>query len=192
MTKATEKQGFIFVYTSTSQSITEGSKGRNSSRSWSHRCKGHGAVLLTGLLNVFIALRTTNPGMVPPTWSRPSRINHYPRKCPISLQTGESGGGFSQLISSLPKWLQPVSTWYKTSSTRAEREWLWLPHIHVLRWGQEDSKGPLTFHCMLLTLSCLLVQWILSFMGLVVISLFKVNCWGSLVILSARWLQCAS
>lgn len=61
------KKGFISVYSSTTQSTTEGSKGKNSRQgpaggNWS---RGHGKVLLTGLS--FMAPRTSCPGIAPPT-----------------------------------------------------------------------------------------------------------------------------
>jgi hypothetical protein len=62
------------AYTSTLLFFTKGSQDWNSSRSGSRSwCRGHGGMLLTGLLPLpcsvcfLIEPRTTSPGMVPPT-----------------------------------------------------------------------------------------------------------------------------
>jgi hypothetical protein len=67
------------AYTSTLLFITKGSQDRNSSRSGSRSwCRGHGGMLLTGLLPLacsacfLIEPRTTSPGMAPPTTGSPT------------------------------------------------------------------------------------------------------------------------
>jgi len=68
------------AYTSTLLFITKGSQDRNSSRSGSRSCcRGHGGMLLTGLLPLacsacsLIELKTTRPGTAAPTigWTLP-------------------------------------------------------------------------------------------------------------------------
>jgi hypothetical protein len=84
------------AYTSTLLFITKGSQDWNSSRSGSRSCcRGHGGVLLTGLLPLacsacfLIEPKITSPDMAPPTMGPPALITNWKKKC---LTAGSHGG----------------------------------------------------------------------------------------------------
>jgi hypothetical protein len=73
------EEGLYSAYTSTLLFIIEGSQDWNSSRSGSRSwCRGHGGMLLTGLLPLacsacfFIEPKSTSPGMEPTTMGPPA------------------------------------------------------------------------------------------------------------------------
>jgi hypothetical protein len=77
--KQVRKERIYSAYISTLPFITKGSQDWNSSRAGSRSwCRGHGGMLLTGLLPLacsacfLIELKTTSPGMAPPTMGPPT------------------------------------------------------------------------------------------------------------------------
>lgn len=115
---SSERRGSISPCTSTSQSVTEGSRGRNWSRAKSLEAGAHRRqwrMLFTGLLLAacpvcFLYSTQDHQSRGGTAHSAvPFRINHQSRERITDLP----GGAFSQLMFSLPKWLEAVSNWHR-------------------------------------------------------------------------------
>jgi hypothetical protein len=81
------RKGFILLTLSTLLLITKGSQDWNSSRSESRIwCRGHGGMLLTGLLSLLsYRAKTTSPEMAPPTRGPPHLITNWENALQLNL-----------------------------------------------------------------------------------------------------------
>jgi hypothetical protein len=128
MTKNQVGEGRVYsAYTSTLLFITKGSQDWNSSRAGSRSwCRGHGGMLLTGLLPLacpacsLIESKTTSPGMAPSTIGPPHLITNWENAPQLDLMET-----LPQLTPLSLWWLQPVSSWHtKPASTVIGQPWL--------------------------------------------------------------------
>jgi hypothetical protein len=128
--KQVEDERVYLAYTFTSLFIAKGNQDRNSGQNPGGQCwcRGHGGVLLTGLLQGFLSLlsyRTQDhsSGMAPPTMG--CALRHCSlRKC---LTAGSYGGIFSIEVSSSRMTLACISwQWIANTSCQFCRLLLWL------------------------------------------------------------------